>query len=104
MVTKVAHARLVKVGTVNHNITVWHNACSMASISVSDRIDDVNMNGHTCFDGAALISAYVAKTYHSSCRCAGVTKVVYSFVLSGCSREYCPKCMYTSIHKSTRCV
>ena len=75
MVTKVAHGRLVKVGTVNHSITVWHNTCSVASISVSARIDDVNMNGRTCFDGAALISAYVAKTYHSRSRCAGATRL-----------------------------
>ena len=44
------------------------------------------MNRPRCLDGIALISAYVVKKYHSRSIFAGVTNVVYSVVLSGCTK------------------
>ena len=59
----------------------------MSSSVICDSIDDVSTSRRRCLDGIALISAYVVKKYHSGSICADVTDVVYSFVLSGCTRE-----------------
>ena len=86
---------------VSHGIVVWDNMCLVSSIVICDSIDNVSMNRPRCLDGIALISAYVVKKYHSGSICAGVTNVVYSVVLSGCTREYSPKCILRCIKSIT---
>ena len=86
---------------VSHGIVVWDNMCLVSSICIRDSIDNVSMNRPRCLDGIALISAYVVKKYHSGGICAGVTNVVYSVVLSGCTRLYNPKCVLRCIKSIT---
>ena len=86
---------------VSHGIVVRDNVCLASSIVIRDSIDNASMNRPRCLDGVALISAYVGKTYHSGSMLAGVTNVVYSIVLSGCTKEYIPKCILRCIKSTT---
>ena len=86
---------------VSHGIVVCDIMCLVSSIVICDSIDNVSMNRPRCLDGIALISAYVVKKYHSGSICAGVTNVVYSVVLSGCTKEYSPKCILRCIKSIT---
>ena len=75
--------------------------CLASNIFICDSIDNVSMNRPICLDGIDLIGAYVVKKYHSGSICAGVTNVVYSVVLSGCTKEYSPKCISRFIESIT---
>ena len=83
---------------VSHGIVKCDNMCLVSSIVICYSIDNVSMNRSR---GIALISAYVVKKYHSGSICAGVTNVVYSVVLSGCTKECSPKCILRCIRSIT---
>ena len=85
----------------SHGIVVCDNMCLVSSRVICDSIDNVCMNRPRCLDGIALISAYVIKKYRSGSICADVTNVVYSGVLSGCTKEYSPKCILRCIKNIT---
>ena len=86
---------------VSHGIIVCDNMCLVSNIIICDNIDNVNMKRPRCLDGIALINACVLKKYRSGSICAGVTNVVYSVVLSGCTKEYSPKCILRCIKSMT---
>ena len=86
---------------VSHGIVVCDKMCLVSSIVICDSIDNVSMNRPRCLDGIALISAYAIKKYRSGSICACVTNVVYSVVLSGCTKEYGPKCILRCIKSIT---